>query len=179
MTETGAPARSPLPRRRGGSATLRLTLLLMIALLALGVVGLASLSLFQFTLHTSPPLTQNDTVQRICTAYQTRNYDLLVAQIDPSPIPPANTGPFSDAAKRALIGELQALDASDGPVTRCQVQRLTFNNLPPDPTRAQYSFTITRAYDLSKQFTLMITLVHQPDGSWKIARDSNFLGTPG
>jgi hypothetical protein len=178
VTETGAPARRPLPRRRGGSATLRLTLLLMIVLLALGVVGLASLSLFRLPPH-QPPLTQDAVVQRICTAYQTRNYDLLVAQIDPSPIPPAITGPFSDAAKRALIGELQALDASDGTVTQCQVHRLTFNNLPPDPTRTQYTFTITRADDLSKQFILMMTLVHQPDGSWKIARDSNFLGTAG
>lgn len=178
MTQTGAPARGPLPRRRGGSAALRLTLLLMIVLLALGVVGLASLSLFRFPAQ-PPPLTQDAVVQRICTAYQTRNYDLLVAQIDPSPIPPTNTGSFSDAAKRALVGELQALDTSDGPVTQCQVRRLTFNNLPPDPSRAQYEFTVTRADVTSKQFTLMMTLVHQPDGSWKIARDSNFLGTPG
>jgi hypothetical protein len=178
VTETGAPVRSQLPRRRRRrSATLRLTLLLMIVLLALGVVGLASLSLLHFSTQTSP-LTQDETVQRICTAYQTQNYDLLVAQIDPSPIPPAITGPFSDAAKQALIGELKALDASDGPVTQCQVRRLTFNNLPPDPTRTQYEFTITRA-DALKQFTLMMTLVRQSDGSWKIARNSNFLGTPG
>lgn len=178
MTETGAPARSPLPRRRGGSGTLRLTLLLMIVLLALGVVGLASLSLFHNSTPATPPPTRDEVVQRICTAYQTRNYDLLVAQIDPRAIPPAITT-FTDAAKQALIGELRALDASDGPVTQCQVRRLTFNNLPPDPSRAQYELTITRAGTLSKQYTLLMTLVHQPDGSWKIARDSNFLGTPG
>jgi hypothetical protein len=150
-----------------------LTLLFMIVLLALGTVGLASLSLFQFGARTSA---QQDTLQRICTAYQTQNYDLLVAQIDPTPIPPAVPDPFTDAAKQAILSELQALDTSAGTVTQCQAHRLVFASVSADPTHVPYGFTLIRARDPSKQISLTMTLVRQSNGDWKIARDSDFLG---
>ncbi|MFI5273391.1 MAG: hypothetical protein ACHQ4H_10215 [Ktedonobacterales bacterium] len=144
---------------------IRVTLALMSTLLVLGGLGAGS---FLLLTYAQRPTTQDDLAQRVCTAYQTRNYDLLVANVDPTPIKPAAPGAFTAAAQKAITTNLQALDAQSGAVTQCH-----FSTLGVLAAGHQHvGFDLTRAH--SAKTSLVMDFVHQPDGQWKIARDSQF-----
>lgn len=172
--EAGAPPRDaskagkPVVQERSGSA-LRATLLLAMLFLLVGVAGGSALKLLQ---HAMRVPTADDTAQLICTAYSQHNYDLLIQQIDPAPVAPANTGNF-DA--KALRDQLTSLDASQGGVSTCTYRQLDFSNISVGNNALQYTFAMHRTH-ASKEFDLIMTFVHESDGTWKVSRASNFTG---
>lgn len=178
--KAGAPPKDakgeaqPAAQARKGGA-LRATLLLAVLLMLVGVAGGGALKLLQ---HAMRVPTADDTAQLVCTAYTQQNYDLLIQQIDPAPVPPTNTGAF-DA--NALRGQLKALDASQGVVASqgstagCTYKQLDFTNVSVGATTLQYSFVLHRTHT-SRSFDLIMTLVHESDGTWKVSRASNFTG---
>jgi hypothetical protein len=153
-----------------GRLRLRVTLALALLLLVGGVISAIGASLLQQALRTP---TADDIAQRICTAYQRQDYDLLLAQIDPTPIPPAVPGPFDAAARNALESQLRALDAVARDVTQCSYKELAAGARQPADQR-HYLYSMQRGV----LYTMAMSLTSQPDGSWKLTRDSDFLGGP-
>jgi hypothetical protein len=149
------------------------TLTLALLLLLLGLAGAKSVALLQDALRTP---SADDIAQRACTIYQRQDYNFLLDQIDPTPLPPAYPNPFDANARHALLDQLESLDASVGKVTQCSYRALTFDNndQSSQANQRQYVFTMER----STTYTTVMTLARQPDGSWKISRDSNFFGGP-
>ena len=161
---------------RKSRAALWLTFVFMLVLAGLGLAGYKSLDLLRAEMRVP---TQNDIATQVCTAYEQQNYGLLMGLIDPTPIPPATTGTFGPAAQKALTAELQALDANSGKVVNCSASRLQFGNVSAPGKRLQYTFVMVRAKDPAQPFSQIMTFIQQADGSWKIARNSNFIGIAG
>jgi hypothetical protein len=151
----------------------RLTLALALALLLIGAAGAESAALLQRALRIP---TAEDIAQRVCTAFQQRDYDLLLDQIDPAPVPPAVPGPFDPNARSALASQLKALDAQAGAVTTCQYTELAANGQgrQQGPAQLQFIFSMKRAH--GAVYTAPMTLVQQTDGGWKVSRASSFTG---
>ncbi len=122
--------------------------------------------------------TSDDVAQLVCTAYQSQNYDVLLSVIDPTPVPPAQTTAFDSAARSALTTTLKNLDASAGDVTSCAYQEPRSSNVPQTGATLQYVLTMRRAH-VTTDIVMLITLRRQPDGGWKVSRDSDFTGIPG
>lgn len=160
-----APPRQATKLQSG--TRLRVTLALAILLMATGIAGAYAASLLQTALK---PPTSEDMAQLVCTAYIHQNYDLLIQQIDTTPAPPA-TGPFDAAALRK---QLRGADASEGTVRSCTYARLP--NATASATSIQYAFSMHRSR-LTATIGAVMTIVRQPDGTWKISRNSDFLGT--
>jgi hypothetical protein len=159
----------------GESPTLRLTLIFALVLLLVGVAGAGALALLRHAMRTPAA---DDVAQIICTAYENQDYGLMLDQIDPKPIPPNNVGTFDSAAQDALQGTLHGVDASYGRVTACKYTHQAFAN-PPDRTRREYSFEMDRTKGRKQAtFTTLLTIIQQPDGQWKVTRDSNIIGAP-
>ncbi len=172
--EAGAPpkaagkAAKPAAAERSGSA-LRSMLLLAVLLTLVGLAGGGALKLLQ---HAMRVPTADDTAQLVCTAYSQYNYDLLIQHIDPAPVAPSNTGTFDPTTLR---DQLKSLDASQGNVSTCTYKQLDFSNISVGNNALQYTFTMHRTH-ASKEFDLVMTLVHESDGTWKVSRASNFTG---
>lgn len=157
--------------------------MLFIVLMLLGGAGAGSYLLLQQV--TRNP-TAADVAQRVCTAYTTQNYQLLIDQIDPAPITGQNSlptgvsssGPFTSQVKSELVDILKALDASAGPVTSCQQHQLAFKGTSAHPTSIQFVFTMHRADTPKVTYSAVMNFVRS-NGTWKITRDSNFTSTPG
>ncbi|HKS70370.1 MAG TPA: hypothetical protein VJQ45_08115 [Ktedonobacterales bacterium] len=145
------------------------TITLIVVLLVVGALGAVSLWALDSAPGVAPTSSQDQLAGRVCTAYQTRNYDLLIANIDPTPVPPTQPLPFSDAAKKSLTSTLQAQDSQQGAVTQCSFQQLPGGAAD----HVQYGFAMTRAK--GSKFTPVMNFVRQKDGTWKIARNSQFL----
>lgn len=158
---------------RMSDSTVQLTLALIVVLLLLGAAGGGSLALLQYAMRQP---TAADIAQRVCTAYQTQNYDLLVAQIDPTPIPPNNLSDFA-SARSVLVAQLRSLDASAGQVTSCSQKCLTYPGTAPNPNQQQCAFVMTRSRTPAKPFNTLMTLVHGSNAGWRVARNSNFIGS--
>ena len=167
-TGTAAPKR---PAKISGGAAFRLPLLLAVALALMGVAGGQALSLLQRAMRVP---TADDTAQLVCTAYQSQNYDILLNVIDPTPVPPTQTGPFDATARTSLANTLKSLDAGSGEVTSCAYQE----PLPQSGSALRYILTMRRTR-VTVDITMPITLLRQPDGSWKVSRGSDFTGIPG
>lgn len=148
------------------------TITLIVVLLALGALGAASLWALNTAPGVAPTSSQDQLAGWVCTAYQTRNYDLLIANIDPAPVATAPT-PFNDNAKKSLTINLQAQDSQNGPVTHCAYQPTS--DVSAD--HLHYAFTLTRAQ--GHQSTLVMDFVREKDGTWKIGRDSYFTPSGG
>jgi hypothetical protein len=161
--------RTPTPRgpRQSGSAR-RVTLALIVVLLALGALGAGSLWALNGTL-VPPASSQDKLATRICAAYQARNYDALIADIDPTPVPPTAPTDFTPEAQKALITTLSALDTQSGAVIQCSFAQ----NSSTSGDHLHYTFTMKRAK--GQQSTQVMDFVHEKDGSWKLARDSQFI----
>jgi len=157
--------------------------MLFIVLMLLGGAGAGSYLLLQQV--TRNP-TAADVAQRVCTAYTTQNYQLLIDQIDPAPVAGQNSlstgvsssGPFNSQVKSELVDTLKALDASAGPVTSCQQHQLAFKGTSAQPTSIQFVFTMHRADTPKVTYSAVMNFVRST-GTWKITRDSNFTSTPG
>ncbi len=162
------------PSRKGigiGRTRLRVALALALALMLVGLASTEGAVLLQRALRTP---SADDIAQRICTAYQTENYSLLVNQIDPATIPPNVTTPWDAQAQAALADQLHTEDAALGKVTRCSYSALTVTGGQQAATLRQYHFLLQRA----KLYSTAMNLKRQSDGSWLIARDNDFLGVP-
>jgi hypothetical protein len=157
--------------------------MLFILLILLGGAGAVSYVLLEQV--TRNP-TAADVAQRVCTAYTTQNYQLLIDQIDPTPIAGqgilpssvSSSGPFSSQVKSELVDTLKSLDASAGPVTSCQQHQLAFKGSSARPTSIQFVFTMRRADTPKVTYSAVMNFVRR-NGTWMITRDSNFTGTPG
>lgn len=174
-----APARRESQRQRAkanGRVRLRLTLALALALCLLGVAGAESAALLQRALRIP---TADDIAQRVCTAYQRHDYDVLLQTIDPATAPPEVPGPFDAAAKAELTGQLKALDAQAGPVASCSFKAMALDAQAQAADHRQYIFSMTRGHGQAVIYTTLMTLVRQADGNWLVARTSNFVGGPG
>jgi hypothetical protein len=157
---------------------------LVVVLLLLGVAGAGSYQLLQQV--TRMP-TAADIAERVCTAYTTQNYQLLVSQIDPAQVPEAtstpgvisSTGPFDTAAQNQLISALQGLDKSDGIVTSCQQRQIVVNGSTGSSGSGgtQFVFLMHRADSPKVTYSFLMNFV-QSGGTWMIKRDSNFIGVP-
>lgn len=165
---TAAPKR---PAKVSSGSAVRLTLLLAVALALIGVAGGEAMGLLQRAMRVP---SADDTAQLVCTAYQSQNYDILLNVIDPTPVPPAQTGPFDAAARSSLANTLKSLDAGSGEVTSCAYQE----PLPQSGSALRYILTMRRTR-VTVDITMPITLLRQPDGSWKVSRGSDFTGIPG
>jgi len=164
-TSAEAPKKTPAAGASAGT-TLRVTIMLALLLLLVGVAGDAALKLLE---HAMRPPTADDTAQLVCTAFQRQDYTLLIQQVDTTPVPPATSGPLDVTALRT---QLANLDTSDGKVTSCKYIKINSTDNP-----AQYSFTLQRAH--AKSLTgLVIYIVHEPDGTWKIRSDSELANPP-
>jgi len=178
------PARAAGPKDKTTSAgkltirqvRLRLTLALALALLLIGAAGAESAVLLERALRIP---TAADIAQRVCTAYQRQDYDLLLDQIDPAPVP-GMSGPFDRNAKNTLVSQLKALDAQAGAVTSCTYTELAAGQASGQaaqqqvPARRQFLFSMKRAR--GSLYTAPMTLLQQADGGWKVSRASSFIG---
>lgn len=179
----GVPARSPRQAQgspaqdapRGGiglrRVRLRVTLALLLALTVSGLAATEGAVLLERALRTP---SADDIAQRICTAFLDQNYDLLVSQIDPATIAPNVNTPWDAHAQAALVAQLNTEDEALGRVTQCTYKAFAFGNGPQAATTRQYLFSMQR----TKLYSTGMNLVRQGDGSWLIARDSDFLGVP-
>ena len=147
---------------RAGHGQLGLWVLLVISLLLLGVAGASSYTLLQQVTETP---TVTDIAERVCTAYTAQNYQLLINQIDPSPVagatplPGGNTasGPFDADAKNELVNELKSLDANFGPVTFCQQHQLVLNGTAPTSPEVQFEFVMHRSGTPNVTYSCLMT----------------------
>lgn len=145
-------------RASSGSA-LRLTIFLLLVILLVGLAGAEAFSLLQYAMRLP---TADDIAQIVCTSYQTRNYDLLIKQIEPETAHP----PTTDLSNSALKQQLQALDSASGNVTAC-----SYSSEQISTGEVQYIFRVKRAR-VPQPGSLLLLLMHEPDGSWKISRGS-------
>ena len=129
-------------------------------------------------LQPTPVPTSNDVAKLVCTAYTAQNYEELLTLVDPTPAAPDQNGPFDDVTRAALAKTLKDLDTGSGNVTSCTYEQSTFDNNPQTGTRLLYALTVRRS-SVTLDITMLITLVRQPDGSWKVWRGSDFTGIPG
>ncbi len=170
------------PSQRG-LGQLELWAVLFIMLSLLGVAGAISYSLLQQV--TQPP-SVTDIAERVCTAYTTQNYQLLISQIDPSPItgitPAASSvspsGTFDASLKNSLVSQLKTLDVNFGPVTSCQQHQLVFKGTVTPAPKVEFVFDMHRSGTPNVTYSCVMSFV-QHSGSWMITRDSNFIGNPG
>lgn len=159
---SGAPPDAA--RRRRSAMAITLALAVLLALAGFGAVRAAEL--LQHAMHVIEA--PADLARTTCTAYTTQNYPLLTAQIDPRPVPPADSDAFNPAVVQT---QLRALDKIQGPTQRCDVGKVATNG-----TSGQYSLTLQRARHTGA-ITLTLILRQQSDGSWRISRETNFAGT--
>ena len=167
---------------RKGHGRLGLWIVLLVVLSLLGGAGAGSYVLLEQV--TRVP-TVTDIAQRVCTAYTTENYQLLIDQIDPSPISSGSTlpngfssaGPFDSHAKSQLMSALKTLDTNFGRVTNCQQHQLIYKGTATNPNRVSFIFVMHRSGTPNVVYSCLMTLT-QYNGSWMITRDSNFIGTP-
>ncbi|MGO8948720.1 MAG: hypothetical protein ACLQUY_13920 [Ktedonobacterales bacterium] len=167
---------------RAGRGQLGIWVSLVIVLSLLGVAGAESYAVLQQVTRTP---TVTDIAERVCTAYTTQNYQLLISQIDPSPIAGSSTlpsgvsssGPFNTTAKNELISELKTLDVSFGPVISCQQHQLVYSGTAPTVPKVQFIFVMHRSSTPKVTYSCLMNFV-QYGGGWMITRDSNFTGTP-
>lgn len=151
------------PSRATPRQTLTVTLVLAACLVLVGVSGIGAQNLLR---HAMRPRTAGDAAALLCTALRNRDYDTLISQIDPAPVPPAASGAFDG---RALQAQLQALDTAQGPVTSCGYQLISASG-----TTDQFAYTIHRART-TVAIGMLVEVKRQPDGNWKITRRSTFI----
>src|SRR5215813_6999068 len=85
-------------KRKAGSGkpTSRTTVVLLGVLLLVGAAGAGSYWLLGYAQR---PTGAADLAQRVCSDYQHADYDRLLADIDPAPVPPTVPGDFTSAAQ--------------------------------------------------------------------------------
>lgn len=162
-----SPHNSPAGDSPRGRSTLIVTVALAALLALTGFGAVRAAELLQHAMHIL--VTPTDLARTTCTAYTTQNYALLTQQIDPTPIPPANSDTFNPAA---VSTQLRAIDKIQGATQRCDIGAFDANG-----TTGQYHFTLRRS-QASGAIALVLILREQSDGSWKISRETNFGGTP-
>jgi hypothetical protein len=166
---------------RPGHGRLELWLILVIVLSLLGGAGAGSYALLEQVTRT-PSVT--DIAQRVCTAYSTQNYQLLIDQIDSGPITGASSlpngfnlsGPFDSNAKNQLTSALKSLDTNFGRVTSCQQHQLVYSGTV-NPSVVRFIFVMHRSGTPDVVYSCLMNF-KEVGGSWMITRDSNFIGTP-
>jgi hypothetical protein len=166
---------------RPGHGRLVLWMVLVIVLSLLGGAGAGSYGLLEQVTRTP---TVTDIAQRVCTAYTTQNYQLLVNQVDSGPVTGGSTlpngfnlsGPFDSNAKNQLTNALKTLDTDFGRVTSCQQHQLVYQGTA-NPSVVRFIFVMHRSGTPNVVYSCLMNF-SEASGSWMITRDSNFIGTP-
>lgn len=166
---------------RSGHGRLVLWVVLVIVLSLLGGAGAASYGLLEQVTR-SPTVT--DIAQRVCTAYTTQNYQLLINQIDSGSITGGSTlpngfnlsGPFNSNAKDQLTNALESLDTNFGRVTSCQQHQLVYQGVA-NSSVVRFLFVMHRSGTPNVVYSCLMNLT-EVSGGWMLTRDSNFIGTP-
>jgi hypothetical protein len=167
---------------RSGHGRLVLWIVLVIVLSLLGGAGAGSYALLEQVTRTP---TVTDIAQRVCTAYSTQNYQLLIDQIDSGPITGASSlpngfnlsGPFDSNARNQLTSALKSLDTNFGRVTSCQQHQLVYQGTA-NPSVVRFIFVMHRSGTPNVVYSCLMNFT-EASGSWMVTRDSNFIGTPG
>jgi hypothetical protein len=166
---------------RSGHGRLVLWVVLVIVLSLLGGAGAGSYELLEQVTR-SPTVT--DIAQRVCTAYTTQNYQLLINQIDSGPITGGSTlpngfnlsGPFNSNAKDQLTNALKSLDTNFGRVTSCQQHQLVYQGVA-NSSVVRFLFVMHRSGTPNVVYSCLMNFT-EVSGGWMLTRDSNFIGTP-
>jgi hypothetical protein len=159
----------------GQSATL-ISVVLALALLAVGAASYQAANLLRYASTTPPNATAAGAAALVCDTLTRQDYQQLVGYIDPAAVPPAVTSAF-DA--QATIAKLRALDTRDGAVVACNAAPYSSQSIVSTDGATRYQLTLRRANStLSTSGTL--TLRRQSSGAhgWLIGRDSSFLTAP-
>lgn len=167
---------------RPGHGRLVLWIVLVIVLSLLGGAGAGSYALLEQVTRTP---TVTDIAQRVCTAYTTQNYQLLIDQIDSGPITGGSSlpngfnlsGPFDSNARNQLTSALKSLDTNFGRVTSCQQHQLVYQGTA-NPSVVRFIFVMHRSGTPNVVYSCLMNFT-EASGSWMVTRDSNFIGTPG
>jgi hypothetical protein len=160
-----AQSSSATSRRRLRILSISLVLAVLVGFTGYGAVRAAEL----LQRATRPPANPADLAATACTAYVTQNYALLTAQVDPTPVPPANSDPFNPAV---IQTQLRSLDKIQGIVQRCDPGHFSAIG-----SGGQFPLTLQRTR-VGTPVTVTLILRSQPDGTWKISRETSFAGTP-
>jgi hypothetical protein len=143
------------------------TIMLALALAVLGVGGVQAAALLKHALRPAGP---EVLAGQICSELKAHQYDQLASQVDPSPDPTQKASAVLDP--KTITGKLRALDGSVGSVATCAFQQLSYVDNSSHGAVANFSMTLQREKQGNMQAVLLI-LVQQPDGTWKIARSTN------
>ena len=158
----GPAPSTPIPAR-GSPWPWTLGLAVVLALLGVGAAQAAGL-----LQHAMRIPTAGDLAAQVCTDLETQNYTALVSQIAPAS---GVTGAQSTLNPATVAATLESLDNSAGRVTACQSTQLSIVSNSSHGAVANFALTIHRAHASAAQ-GLVLILLQQPDGSWKIDRTS-------
>jgi hypothetical protein len=164
-TASPLPAAKATTSKSGGSAT-RISLLLFVTFLLVGLALLGAQSILQRALNAPSPASLAD---HVCADLKTQNYSDLAGQFDPaSPAPDAQ--PFSAATIRT---QLISLDRIQGQVARCEPGQVSSG---ADANKAQ-ALLVTQRKGQNAPTTILLVMRRGADGAWKVSRETNL--TPG
>jgi hypothetical protein len=108
-------------------------------------------------------------IATICPSLEKHEYDTLAAMVDPAPVAPLATRPFSP---RTFIAQLRIVDQREGGVTHCSWRPALLG----DETTS-YHLLLRRPH-IPVSIDLLVVLRHEPDNSWRISRSSPFTSDP-
>lgn len=150
----------------GSIARYRVTLLLAASLLLVG--GASGFGAAQVRGVISREA-RTTVIATICPSLEKHEYGTLAAMVDPAPVAPLATRPFS---ARAFIAQLRIVDQRKGGVTHCSWRPAQLG----DET-ASYHLLLRRPR-IPVSIDLLVVLRHEPDNGWRISRSSPFTSDP-
>lgn len=156
----------------GQSATL-ITVVLALALLAVGAASYQAASLLQYAATTPLNATAASTAALVCDTLKRQDYQRLALYIDPAPVPPAVTTAF-DA--RTILNQLRALDTQDGAVLDCSATPYNSQSVVSTDGATRYQLSLRRAKATQPSSGTLV--LRQKSGGarlWLVGRDSSFL----
>ncbi|HEX8731323.1 MAG TPA: hypothetical protein VF725_04595 [Ktedonobacterales bacterium] len=180
----GAPARAGAPpaktpaktpaRRDNQAPTTLITVALALLLTLVGLAGYGAALLLRETLAPQPPAIAASAASLsayVCDALKHKDYQGLVAVIDPATVSPTVTDAFDPAA---TVAALRAEDARAGVVVACAVAPYPPGSVVSSPSVTHLRLTLRRAHGAASTTTLTLAQTSGQRG-WLIERDSGFL----
>lgn len=158
---------------QGGQSATLITVVLALALLAVGAASYQAATLLQYAATTPLNATAASTAALVCDTLKRQDYQQLVTYIDPAPVAPAVTTTF-DA--QTTLNQLRALDTQDGAVVDCSTTPYTSQSIVSTDGATRYQLTLRRA-KATQPSSGTLVLRQESSGArlWLIGRDSSFL----
>jgi hypothetical protein len=150
---------------------------LAVALLLIGVASYFAATLLGEAVRASARRgaeTPSALAATVCADLMHQNYGDLVAHVDPSPAPPAATGPYN---ANVVTQRLHTLDRENGPVTSCSAAPLEPSQVdaPGVPDRATRLLLTRGRSGTPRPIASVLITRMSPEGAWVIERDSSLL----